>query len=30
MHGDPVKEHGEGSFTEDSEGKIKRNILRET
>jgi len=27
---DPVREHGGGSLTGDSEGKIKRDILRET
>jgi hypothetical protein len=27
--GDPVREHGGGSLTRDSEGKIKRDILRE-
>jgi len=25
----PFREHGEGSLTGDSEGKIKRDILRE-
>jgi hypothetical protein len=28
-HGDPVREHGRGSLTGDSEGKIERDILSE-
>jgi len=30
VQGDPVREDGGGSLTGDSEGKIKRDILRET
>jgi hypothetical protein len=29
VHGDPVREHGGGSFTGDSEEKLKRDISRE-
>jgi len=27
VHGDPIREHGGGSLTGDSEGKIKRDLL---